>query len=126
MNATDKKYLLPFIGFAAGYLVFNFASISGAFAGARAPGTWGLALVVSAPVFGLIWAHLSWMRHSDEFVRAVHAKRFIVAMGITMAIASAWGFLEIYANVPHISPALLLPVFYLAYGFISPFIRTSH
>lgn len=126
MNSTNQKYLLPFIGFIAGYLAFNFAAITGAFSGARPPGSWGLALVVSAPVIGLIWAHLSWMRDSDEFVRAVHAKRFIVAMGITLGTASAWGFLEIYAKVPHLSPALLLPIFYLAYGFVSPFIRTSH
>ena len=126
MSSTNKKYLAPFIGFVAGYLIFNFAAITGAFEGAHAPGTWGLALVVSAPVFGLIWTHLSWMRDSDEFVRAVHGKRFIVAMGITMAVASAWGFLEIYANVPHVSPAMILPIFYAGYSFASPFIRTSH
>ncbi len=109
-----------------GYLAFNVAAITGAFEGARPPGTWGLAFAVCAPVIGLIWTHLAWMRDSDEFVRAVHAKRFIVAMGIAMAVSSAWGFLEIYAGVRHISPAMILPLFYVGYGLVSPFIRTSH
>jgi putative oxidoreductase len=32
------------------------------------------------------------MRESDEFVRAVTAKQFIVATGLTMAAATVWGF----------------------------------
>ena len=126
MNNQSKNYPLRFAGFIGGYLAFNFAAVTGAFEGAKPPGTWGLALVVCSPVIGLIWTHLSWLRDSDEFVRAVHAKRFIVAMGIAMAVASAWGFLEIHAAVRHISPAMILPVFYLGYGLVSPFVKTSH
>lgn len=126
MNTLTTNYPLRFTGFIVGYLAFNLAAITGAFTGARPPGTWALAVVVCAPVVGLIWTHLAWLRDSDEFVRAVHAKRMIVALGITMAIASAWGFMEIYAGVLHVSPAMILPLFYAAYGLVSPFIRTSH
>lgn len=126
MNSITKKYASRFTAFGLAYLAFNIAAITGAFEGARSPATWGLAFVVSAPVLGLIWTHLSWLRESDEFIRAVHAKRFIVATGIALAISSAWGFLEIYAGTTHISPALILPLIYSFYFLTTPFIRTSH
>lgn len=126
MSPPNRNHLVPFAAFLGGYIAFNLAAITGAFEGARPPGTWGLALAVSAPAIGLIWAHLAWLRASDEFVRAIHAKRFIVATGISMAAASAWGFMEIHGNVRHLSPALFVPVFYTAYLLVSPFIRNSH
>ena len=51
------------------------------------PAAWILAAAVAAPVIGQIWATLALMRESDEFVRAVTAKQFIIAAG--MALASA-------------------------------------
>ena len=52
------------------------------------------------------------MRDSDEFVRGVMAKRFIVGSGLAMALFCAWGFMETYAHVWHapgwfIYPAVL-------------------
>ena len=52
------------------------------------PAGWVLAAAVSAPVIGQIWATLSLMRDSDEFVRAVIAKQFILAAGLAMAVAT--------------------------------------
>ena len=56
------------------------------------PAGWMLAAAVSAPVIGQIWATLSLIRESDEFVRAVTARQFIIAAGLAMALATFWGF----------------------------------
>jgi hypothetical protein len=109
-----------------GYVLINLAAITGAFDDMKSPATWIFALVVSAPVAGHLWAVLAWLRDSDEFVRTVAAKRLIVGTGITLALASAWGFLEIYAKAPHVPAALLLPLFWLSFATVTPFIRTSH
>ncbi len=123
---TNQKYYLRTALFMSGYIALNIAAITGAFDDMKAPGTWGFALAVTAPVVGHICSVLIWMRDSDEFVRAVAAKRFIVATGIAMAIATAWGFMELYAKAPHVSAALMFPLFWLSFALSSPFIRTSH
>ncbi|QFU33091.1 MULTISPECIES: hypothetical protein [Brevundimonas] len=89
------------------------------------PAAWGLAAVVSAPVIGQIWAVLSLMRESDEFVRGVTAKQFIVASGLAMAVATFWGFGESFAGAPHMQTWLIVPLFWGMYGLTAPFIRTS-
>lgn len=125
-TTVARKYHIRTALFMGGYLTVNLAAILGAFDNMKAPGTWAFSLVVAAPVVGQIWALLAWMRDSDEFVRALAAKRFIAAAGLAMAIASAWGFMELYAEAPHLSPALIFPLFWAAFGIVSPFIRTTH
>ena len=90
------------------------------------PAGWGLAAAVSAPVIGQLWATLSLMRESDEFVRAVAAKQFIVAAGLAMALATFWGFAETFANAPHLPGWLIYAAFWGLYGMVSPFIRNSN
>ncbi|MFN3557850.1 MAG: hypothetical protein ACK4UQ_01090 [Brevundimonas sp.] len=90
------------------------------------PAGWGLAAAISAPVIGQLWATLSLMRESDEFVRAVSAKQFILAAGLAMALATFWGFAETFANAPHLPGWLIYAAFWGLYGLVSPFIRTSN
>lgn len=90
------------------------------------PAGWVLAAVISAPVIGQLWATLALMRESDEFVRAVAAKQFILAAGLAMALATFWGFAETFANAPHLPGWLIYAAFWGLYGLVSPFIRTSN
>tara|TARA_R110002167_G_scaffold27139_7_gene92602 strand:+ start:962 stop:1366 length:405 start_codon:yes stop_codon:yes gene_type:complete len=125
-TSAHRKYVLRTAAFMSGYAAVNVLAIFGAFDDiASTPAAWGLALAVSAPVVGQIWATLSLMRDSDEFVRAVTAKQFIVAAGLAMAIASVWGFGESYADAYHLPAWLIYPLFWFCFGLVSPFIRTS-
>jgi hypothetical protein len=65
------------------------------------------------------------MNDSDEFVRALTAKRFIVASGLAMALLSGWGFMESYGGAAHAPGWLIYPLFWGLFGLISPFIRSS-
>ncbi|CAN5115969.1 hypothetical protein BH10PSE2_BH10PSE2_30640 [soil metagenome] len=122
-----RRYRLRTAAFMSGYVAVNVAAIFGAFDTIRSPvAAWALALVVSAPVVGQIWATLSLMRESDEFVRAVTAKQFILAAGAAMAVASVWGFGESYAHAYHLPAWLIYPVFWFCAGVIAPFIRSSN
>jgi putative oxidoreductase len=122
---TQKQYYIRTALFMGGYVALNLTALSGAFDDLRSPGTWGMALIAAAPVIGQIWALLSYMHHSDEFVRGLLAKRFIVAGGIAMALFSAWGFMESYAHTPHVPGWLIFPLFCAAFGAVTPFIQTS-
>lgn len=125
-TAAGRKYVFRTMAFMSGYVAINVAAIFGAFDDiASTPAAWALALAVSAPVVGQIWATLSLMRDSDEFVRAVTAKQFIVASGLAMAIASVWGFGESYADAPHVDAWIIYPLFWACFGVVAPFIRSS-
>lgn len=89
------------------------------------PAGWVLAMALSAPVIGQLWATLSLMRESDEFLRGVMAKQVIVTTGLTMAVAVFWGFGETLAGAPHLPSWLIYPLFWAIFGGVFPFIRTS-
>lgn len=126
-SAAHGRYVFRTVAFMSGYVAVNVAAIFGAFDDIGSPvAAWGLALTVSAPVIGQIWATLSLMRESDEFVRAVVAKQFILAAGLAMAIASVWGFGESYAAAPHIPAWIIYPLFWACFGVIAPFVKSSN
>ncbi len=126
-TAAGRKYVVRTMAFMSGYVAVNVAAIFGAFDDIASPvAAWALALTVSAPVVGQIWATLSLMRESDEFVRAVIAKQFILAAGAAMAIASVWGFGESYADAYHLPAWIIYPLFWACFGIIAPFVKTSN
>ena len=126
MDIAHRRYVTRTFAFMGAYAAVNIAAITGAFEGLSGPGRWALGAVVAAPVIGQIWATLSLMRESDEFVRAVTAKQFILAAGGAMAVAVFWGFGESFAGAPHLPAWLIYPLFWAAYGVVSPFIRASN
>lgn len=126
-TSAGRRYVIATMGFMTGYVAVMVAMISGAFDDILSkPAAWGLTCAVAAPIAGQIWATLSFMRDSDEFVRAVTAKRFIVASGVAMALFSAWGFGESFAGAPHVEGWLIYPLFWAVFGLVSPFIRSSN
>lgn len=123
---AHRKYVVRTMAFMTGYVAINVAAITGAFDEIIGkPVAWGLALAVAAPVIGQIWSTLTLMRDSDEFVRAITAKQFILASGLAMALATAWGFGESYADAPHIPAWLIYPLFWACFGVVAPFVRSS-
>jgi hypothetical protein len=125
-TSANRRYVVRTMAFMSGYVAINVAAIFGAFDDIASPvAAWALALSVSAPVVGQIWATLSLMRESDEFVRAVTAKQFILASGLAMAIASVWGFGESYADAYHIPAWIIYPLFWACFGLVAPFVRSS-
>ena len=82
-------------------------------------------LAVALPVAGQVWATLRLMAQSDEFVRVIVAKCFVLASGATLTLWTAWGFGETYAAAPHIPAWLIYPFFWAVFALVSPFVRTS-
>lgn len=126
MDLAHKRYVIRTNLFMAGYVAVNVAAIFGAFdeiIGEMAGVVLGLA--VAAPIAGQLWATLALMNESDEFVRALTAKRFIVASGLSMALFSAWGFMESYGGAPHAPGWLIYPLFWGLFGAATPFIKSS-
>lgn len=85
----------------------------------------GLALLPGLAIVGHVVVVLRLMSRADEFVRAVTAKRFIVAAALTFAAGTVWGFLELYADAPDAPLYLIYAAFWGFYGAVTPFLRTS-
>ncbi len=87
--------------------------------------TFGLALLPGLAICGQIFVTLRLMARTDEFMRALMAKRFILAAGLVFAASTVWGFLETYADWPHLPLYVVYMGFWAFFGLVSPFIRTS-
>jgi putative oxidoreductase len=124
-HPPTSRYVVRTMLFMGAYVAINVAAMAGLFEHLNQVGRVALALTVAVPVACQIWAAIAWMRDSDEFFRAMTAKRFILATGLAIAVASAWGFQELYAHAPHISAAMVYPLFWGAFGVVSPFVRST-
>ncbi len=87
--------------------------------------TYLVAVGPALPIAGMVAAMLRYIERSDEFIRALTAKRFIIATGLSMALFSAWGFGESYADAPHAPGWLIFPLFWACFGVVSPFVKTT-
>lgn len=126
-TAAHRRYVIRTMAFMVPYVAVNVAAIFGAFDQVVGkPAGWVLAAAMSAPVVGQIWATLSLMRDSDEFVRALTARQFIIASGLAMAASVLWGFGESFAGAYHLPAWLIYPLFWFFYGATSPFVRTTN
>ena len=125
-NAPGRRYIVRTMAFMGGYVALMVAVMFGALDQIQnTPAAWVLAAAATAPVIGQIWATLTLMRDSDEFVRAVTAKQFILAAGLAMALSVLWGFGESFAGAPHVPAWLIYPLFWACFGVVAPFVRSS-
>lgn len=127
-TAAHKKYVFRTFAFMIPYMLICISMmVTDAFDDIiGSPAGWVLAAAVSAPVIGQLWATLSLIRDSDEFVRAVTAKQFIVSAGLAMALATFWGFAETFAGAPHLPGWLIYAAFWGIFGCVAPFIKASN
>ena len=79
-------------------------------------GLYAIALVPVAVLLSLFWAHWRYMTEIDEFLRSIQIKAAFAGFAIVLVIASGWGFLEFYADVPALSIFWLNPIFWVAYA----------
>ena len=125
-TAAHRRSVTRTLIFMGAYAALNLGAIFDIFDSVEPPGAWLLAAAVAGNIAAQIWATLAFIQDSDEFVRALTAKRFIVASGVAMALFSFWGFLESYAQAPHVPGWMIYPLFWGCFGLIAPFVRTTH
>jgi hypothetical protein len=91
----------------------------------EAPLVYILAVMPALPVGGTIWVILRFIEKSDEYMRALLTRRMILALGLTLFVCTAYGFLENYAGVKHFDLYLVWVLFWVSYGVVSPFNRMA-
>jgi len=86
---------------------------------------WGIILFVACTVGAQFLAAYRLVAEQDEFVRGITAKRGIAAAGATITLAVMWGLLQQFAAVPEVPMWVVYPLFWGAFGIVTPLIRTS-
>jgi hypothetical protein len=81
------------------------------------PLLWFAAILPILPVFGMIWTMARYLREErDEYLRLRAANAALVATGLLLAVATAWGFLEMFGLVPHVPAWAAFPIWAIGLG----------
>ncbi|UZK68787.1 hypothetical protein OKW76_12155 [Sphingomonas sp. S1-29] len=82
--------------------------------GASGPVLWLLAALPALPLVSVFWLICRLLVElDDEYLRMLEVRKALVATGFSMAFASVWGFLEIYAGAAHL-PMFFVPIAWFA------------
>ena len=103
-SPAGRRYMARFIPAMIGYVAAISAAVylidRGMVSG------WSLYAAAIAPglfILGVIWAMGMYLvEETDEYIRMRLIRAMMVATGVTLAIASVWGFLEAFADVEHV------------------------
>ena len=62
------------------------------------------------------WVLYQYLKEIDEFLRWLHMRAILAALAVVMAVSTAWGYLEFFAEVPLLSVYWMNPLFWVAYA----------
>lgn len=128
LTPAGRRYLVRFFPAMTAYVVVLFASLQ--FIRAHRPQgllLWLLGLAPAIPVIAVIVVMgLYLMEETDEFLRTVLVQSMLWGVGVTMALCTAWGFLENVGVLQHFPLYLVFPVFCGAFGLAQPFVRRRY
>jgi xanthosine utilization system XapX-like protein len=80
-----------------------------------------LPLIASLAIVGLYIAE-----ESDEFLRSILVQSMLWGLGGALSVGTVWGFLEDFANAPHVSMFYVYVFFWVFMGISQPFIRRRY
>ncbi|NJS14884.1 MAG: hypothetical protein HC788_10095 [Sphingopyxis sp.] len=76
-----------------------------------------IALSPAVPVLGMIWTMARLVtEEQDEYLRAGYVQDALVATALTLALATAWGFLEMFGIVPDVPSWWVFPAWAVGLG----------
>lgn len=96
------------------FVVPEFLDTDGLVAAVR----YAIALIPAVAIWIAIWSQARYFRETDEYERKILGDCGLIAIAFTLAVTTGWGFLEVNAGVPHLSPILILPLFFLFLGLV--------
>lgn len=82
-----------------------------------------LALVPTAPALMMLRAYLTYLNALDEFQRRLQTDAMLLAAGVTVFSTFAYGFLEEWAELPHVPLLWVFPLFLMVFGIAHIIIR---
>ena len=110
----NRRALLLFLGYAAALIGANLV-----FQSVRPVGmvAYLVAVAPALPIVGVFAAVGRYLHEeSDEYLRLTETRHILAATGLTLSLATAWGFVESFGLAPHIPAYFIAIVWYGALG----------
>jgi hypothetical protein len=85
-----------------------------------------LALLPVAPALMMLRAYLVFVRAMDEFQRRLQTEALAISAAITLFASFAYGFLEEWAEFPHVPLIWVFPAFAFVFGVTHMFVRARY
>ena len=109
-----KRVLIAMVGYVATLFL---AEIMIDDRGLSGPLAWLVALLPGLCVASVFWAiGRLLIEETDEYLRSLLVRQMLVATGLTMVIATIYGFLENYGLVGHVDAFYLTILFFAGLG----------
>ncbi len=127
-SPAAKRYLRRFLPTMVAYVLI-ILGVSWAFEHLRPTGplAWALAVLPAIPILGVIAIMGLYLKdEADEFQRNVLVEAMIWGVGLTLAVMTVWGFLELYAGAPKLPSFFAFPIFCAGMGLAQPFVRRRY
>jgi hypothetical protein len=127
-NPAQKRYVRRMVVAAFLCLVFSAAAAMGIRHG-HVSGfpSYLLAVMPALPVaWTLIITGTYLNEEKDDFQRAVYIQSILCAIAATLAIVTAWGYMEDFGRAPHLRLAWIYPMFWIFVAVTSPLIRRRY
>ncbi len=103
-NVAFKRYMRRFIPLMIAYVIAIFGVVYWFEHGG--PQGWlryVVAVLPAIPIIGVIAAMGAFIvEQPDEYLRTLMVRQCLVAIGFTLVVTTAWGFLENFGLVPHV------------------------
>jgi hypothetical protein len=127
-NPARRRYIYRVLAAMALYFVFLVTDVV-IFRHRHPAGVlaYALAILPALPIlavlaaFGLYLAELK-----DEFRRMVLVQSMLWSIGATLAVTTVWGFLESFAQVPHLELIWVYPVFCFFFTIFAQLVKLKY
>ena len=127
-SLAGRRYLKRFIPAMITYVVSIFgASYGFKLFALKGPVAWAVAVAPALPILAVIAIMGLYVKEeTDEFQRNVLVESMLWGFGITLAVTTVWGFLEMYVHTPGLQSFWAFPIFCGAMGLAQPFVRRRY
>lgn len=127
-NPAARQYLRRMAVAMFFYLLFLFAAVV-IFVHRHPTGplAYVLAILPALPIIAMIAAFGLYLKEEkDELQRAIGVEALLWSTGATLALTTAWGFLENFTHVPHLQLIWIYPIFWFFFGIAMPMINARY
>jgi hypothetical protein len=127
-NAAQRNYLVRMLWSAGFSIVFSLIAKFAIRLGHLPQGAvYPIAILPAFPIMGaLVATGLYLAEEKDEFQRQVLIEAVLGGMGITLAGTTVWGYLQDLAHAPQLDSIWVYPIFWIATGVCSPFVKRRY
>ena len=120
---NSPKYVATAIALWALFLAAIFGVTWGKYNNWPEVALWALALVPAITVIIQTIMAFNLISKQDEFVRALVAKRMLVATGVTITIVVAYAPFQQLLGAPEVPAWLIYPLFWGVFGMVTNFVK---